>query len=196
MHILRLTGLLLLALIAGCSQIDHANVDWDTTVDFDQFHTFAWGPTPETSMEGDSPLMHRRTIQIITETLQEGGLKLVDKNPDLYVTYHTNSREEVRLHTTHTGGYYGGYGYDPYWGGVGMGSSTTTARAYTKGTLIIDIWDAKTKRAIWRGVAEGTVSEKPEKQAAQIEEAVATIAATFQKQYAKAKEKAAKEAAK
>lgn len=181
--------------LGACSQIDTVNVDYDTSVNFDAYHTFAWGPTPETSMEEDSPLMHERTIRIITDTLQAGGLKMVDKDPDIYVTYHTNSREEVRLHTTNTGGgYYGGYGYNPYMGGVGMGTSTTTAQTYTKGSLVIDIWDAKTKRAVWRGVAEGTVSEKPEKQKEQIEEAVARIAATFEKQWADSQAEAAKAA--
>lgn len=188
-----------LLLLGACSQIDSVNVDYDTSVDFDAYRTFAWGPTPETSMEKDSPLMHERTIRIITDTFEAGGLELVQENPDIYVTYHTNAREEVRLHTTNTGGgYYGPYGYDPYWGGmgVGVGTSTTTASTYTKGSLIIDVWDAKTKRAVWRGVAEGTVSEKPEKQKEQIEEAVQRIAATFEKQWAKSKEEAAKAASK
>lgn len=200
MPIKNLLSLIVLSLfLAACSQIQSVSVDYDTTVNFDEYQTFAWSPTPETSMENESPLMHARTIKIITEALVNGGMTQVESDPDIYVTYHTNSREEVRLQTTNTGGgLYGPYGYDPYWGGgmgMGMGTSTTTARTYVKGSLIIDIWDAKTHRAVWRGVAEGTVSEKPDKQAKQIEEAVSKISATFAKQWQKTKQQAAKDAA-
>ena len=41
------------------------------------------------------------------------------------------------------------------WGGAGM--STSTVSYYTVGTLIVDILDAKTRKAIWHGTAEGTV---------------------------------------
>ena len=49
-----------------------------------------------------------------------------------------------------------GWGWDPYWegyGGIGGGSSVTTAHTYETGTLIIDIWDAKTNQATFRGAA-------------------------------------------
>jgi hypothetical protein len=48
-------------------------------------------------------------------------------------------------------------------GGMGMGTSTTNVRTYTQGTLIVDIWDAKAKELIWRGVASDTLSEDPQK---------------------------------
>jgi hypothetical protein len=35
--------------------------------------------------------------------------------------------------------------------------SKETVDTYTMGTLVIDAWDAKQKRAVWRGVATGTV---------------------------------------
>ena len=57
-----------------------------------------------------------------------------------------------------------GYGYGPgwYWGG-GMGTTTTQVRTYTVGTLIVDIWDAKAKQLVWRGIASDTLSENPQK---------------------------------
>ena len=50
-------------------------------------------------------------------------------------------------------GWRGGY----YWAGGGWGMSKDTVDTYTVGTLVIDAWDAKEKRAVWRGVATDTV---------------------------------------
>jgi hypothetical protein len=36
--------------------------------------------------------------------------------------------------------------------------STSTVSYYTVGTLIVDILDAKTKKAVWHGTAAGTVT--------------------------------------
>lgn len=155
-------------------------VDYDKDADYDAFKTFSWSPSSETSLEKESPFMHSRIVNEIQFYMTDGGLIEDDENPDLLVTYHTNSKDEVRLDTSHYGyGYGGGYYRDPYWGGYGgygsMGSSTTTVTNYTKGTLIVDIWDAKTKTLVWRGAAEAIVKEKPQAQSKQIDKMLAKM---------------------
>ena len=115
--------------------------------------------------------------------LTEGGLIEDTKDPDLYVTYHTNSSEEVRYNTTTFGYSYGSaWGYNPYWGGMGGGTtSTTTAQSYQRGSLIIDIWDARTKEIVWRGTAEATVTSNPEKGAKKIDKALKKMIKQYQK---------------
>ena len=68
---------------------------------------------------------------------------------------------------------------------MGGGSSTTTSHTYERGSLIVDIWDAKKKEAIWRGTAEAVVKNNPQRVAKQIDKAVAKIVKTFEKNYAK-----------
>ena len=178
-----LTVLALLVVVPAAAQKVH--VDYDQSADFNAYKTFAWASTPETSLQGESPLMHSRIKNAIEYHLTSGGLTEVEDNPDLYVTYHTSSKEEVQLHTTGMGyGYGGGWGWDPYWGG-GMGSSTTTSHSYERGSLIVDLWDAKKKEAIWRGTAEAVVKQNPQKAAKQIDKAVAKIMKKFDKMYAK-----------
>ena len=57
-----------------------------------------------------------------------------------------------------------------------MGSTTTTVSTYTQGTLIIDIWDAKTNKLLWRGSAEAVVPSNPGKQEALIYKAIDKMA--------------------
>jgi hypothetical protein len=44
-----------------------------------------------------------------------------------------------------------------------MGSATTTVRTYDVGTLIVDMFLTSSKQAIWRGTAEKTVNDSPQK---------------------------------
>ena len=52
--------LVLVLLVAAPATAQKANVDYDRSVDFNAYKTFAWGPTPETSLQEESPLMHSR----------------------------------------------------------------------------------------------------------------------------------------
>lgn len=44
-----------------------------------------------------------------------------------------------------------------------MGEATTTEQDYKEGTLVVDLYDGNSKQLIWRGSAEDSVSNNPEK---------------------------------
>ena len=44
-----------------------------------------------------------------------------------------------------------------------MGTATTTESEYLVGTLVVDIFDAKTKELMFRGTAQDELSDKPDK---------------------------------
>ena len=60
-----------------------------------------------------------------------------------------------------------------------MGTVTTTVHTYDVGTLVVDMFDANTKQAIWRGNASGTVPRSPEKLDAAVEAGLAKMFANF-----------------
>lgn len=174
---------LVLALTLGCSSM-RVHVDYDRSADLHGYKTFMWSEPSESSLEDTAPLMHTRIKNAIEREVRAGGLEMVSSNPDLYVTYYTDENEELRLDTTHLGyGFGPSWYWDPYWPtpGMGMTSSHTTVRSYTRGTLVVDLWDAKQKRLVWRGTAEDIVPENPEKAAAKIDKAVAKMTAEFHK---------------
>jgi hypothetical protein len=177
-----------LALVAAPVLAQKVHIDYDRSADFDSYSTYAWYETSDTSVADSNELMHRRIIEII-EAQVSADMTKVDSDPDVYVTYHTEEKEEMSLDTTHFGyGYPSGWAWDPYWGGWGgggMGSSTTSVYTYTRGTLIIDIWDAKTQQLVWRGSANDIVPENPQKLERKLEKAVAKIAKKWDKMYRK-----------
>jgi hypothetical protein len=192
-RVLVMAALLLMAAPAFAQKV---YIDYDKDYDFDSPESFKWAKTSETSVEDANPLMHSRIVNAIEHYLTMGQLREVESDPDLYITYHTNTKEEMSLNTTSFGygypggwygGYYGGYGYG------GMGSSSTTVSTYEVGTLVVDAWDPKTEKLVWRGTATNmTVSDNPEKMMKRIDKALAKIVKKWQNLKAKEAKAAAK----
>jgi hypothetical protein len=170
----KILGLIVvLGLAASPTLAQKVTIDYAHEFDFEKVKTFQYVDTQESDMS-DS-LMDERIEKLIREKLVAGGLTEVEEDPDLYVTYHTASKENQVFNTTHFG--YGGWGpgwggwggYYGGWGGMGMSTSTTTASTYVEGTLIIDAYEPEEKKMVWRGMGTVTVKAKPEKQVKQIE---------------------------
>jgi hypothetical protein len=134
------------------------NTDSDPKAPFATFKTYAW-------VKGEAaanPLNETRIHEGVVASLAKAGLKEAAENPDIVVATHAMAKEQKELYATGMGGSY-------RWGG-GMG--TISAQTYVVGTLVVDIWDAKTKQLIWRGTAQDTMSDKPEKNAQKISKAI------------------------
>ena len=156
-----------------------AHVDYDADVDFSKINTFQYVDTPESSIEGNNPLMHGRIIAIIESTLIEAGLQKVDSDPDVYVTYHATTGERSSFSTTGFG--YGGWGgRGRHWGG-GAGTSITREHVHTDGTLLVDAWSAETKNLVWRGSSTRALKAKPNKQERQIQKALNKMVKRWEK---------------
>lgn len=178
---------LVLVALAAPAAAQKVYVDYDRSVDPSGYKTFAWAETPPTSLEANYPLVHSFIKNSIEYELTGAGLTEDDDDPDLYVTYHTSSSEALQLMVTSFGyGYGPGWGWDPFWG-MSAGASSVQANTYEKGTLIVDIWDARTKQAVWRGTASKVISENPEKALRQIDKAITKIVEKYRKMRAKEK---------
>ena len=117
--------------------------DHDRKANFAQYKTFMWIKEPKTT----DPLMRQRVIEDVNAALAGRGLQLVTSNADLCIAAHAATKEERSLAT-----FYSGFGGGWRWGG-GFGSATTTVNTYEIGTLVVDIFDARSKEAIWRGTS-------------------------------------------
>ena len=57
----------------------------------------------------------------------------------------------------------------------------TIATDYTEGTLIIDGYEPKEKKMVWRGTGTVTVKAKPEKQTKQVEKILTKMGKKWEK---------------
>ena len=113
-----------------------------------------------------NPLMRQRIIDDVNTALASKGLTLVTADADVAVAAHAATQQERTLNT-----FYDGFGGGWRWRG-GFGSATTTVNFYEVGTLVVDLFDAKTKEALWRGTATKTLSGNPQKNAESLNRAV------------------------
>lgn len=156
-------------------------VDYDRTADLESYKSFAWGPTLQMNPAFDdaAPLAHAWIKNAVEYYMIKGGLIEDLEDPDLKVTYYSSHSELVQVQTIHAGYDFGGGWYrDPIWGP--MSATSTAVQTYDKGTLVIDIWDVRTKKAVWRGVATGVVKEDPTKMTKQIDKVIAKMVKKFQ----------------
>jgi Domain of unknown function (DUF4136) len=152
-----------LAIAAALVFVSTAAFAQDVKTDFDKSANFAaiktFGVKIGTSWHNQ--ISEKRISDEISQTLVEKGWKVDEANPDALVLLHGATEKEKTLNTFYSGGY-GGYGYRG-WGAGGMGTATTTTSEYLVGTLVVDIFDAKTKSLMFRGTASDEISDKPEK---------------------------------
>jgi hypothetical protein len=142
---------------AGASAQD-VSVDFDKNANFAAYKTF----TIAIGTGWNNPLSEKRVLAEIEQGLTEKGWTRTDAaKADAAVVLHGATEVKKSLDTFYSGGY-GGYGWRGGWGG-GMGSATTTVHEYRVGTLVVDIFDAKSKALLFRGIAQDELSDKPDK---------------------------------
>ena len=166
MKVAVLAGLVLA--VAGGARAQDVKVDYDKAANFGAVKTFSlklgttWG----------NPIGEKRVTDEVTEALVAKGWTLAPEDQaDAHVVLHGASETKRSLNT-----YYSGMpGYR--WGG--MGTSTTTSTEYVVGTLLVDIFDAKGKNLIWRGVAQDEASNKTEKNIKKVSKAIEKLFKDF-----------------
>lgn len=139
-------SLLALPAIAAAQDV---KVDFDKAFDFSPVKTYslklgtAWG----------NDLSQRRVMTEFDEAIASKGWKKVDEaQADIQVVLHGATQTKRSASTFYSGGM-GGYGYR--YGGMGMGTASTVVNEYQVGTLVVDMFEPKSKNLVFRGIAEG-----------------------------------------
>ena len=158
-----ITGLLLAFPVVAAAQ--DVKIDFDKAFDFSTVKTYSiklgtpWG----------NDLSQRRVMTEIDEEIASKGWKKVDEaQANIQVVLHGASQTKRSASTFYSGGM-GGYGYR--YGGMGMGTASTVVNEYTVGTLVVDMFDAKSKNLVFRGIAEDEISDNAERNAKRLEKA-------------------------
>jgi Domain of unknown function (DUF4136) len=159
----------ILFLVVSCASV-HVNADYDKTVNFAQYKTYAYHKAGIDKVE-ISDLDKKRILRSVDEVLLAKGF-MKSETPDLLVNIFTKEREEVNVNQFNNNWGYGwGFGWNPFWG-MGMNTSVTTQ---AQGTLYIDLIDAAKKEMIWQGQGDGYLTQNVNKKDERIKEFVTKI---------------------
>jgi len=151
--------------------------DYDRSINFDSFKTYAWLPADKQAELLDkprNPLIEKRLYAAIEKNLSMKGMKLVSvEQADLVIAYHGSTQEKQYLQQM---GY--GMGVSSYPASVNVNrfgnvtyadpyamSDTAMVSYYKEGTLILDMYEKSTKDLVWRGTGIKVIGENltPEK---------------------------------
>ncbi|HKK03421.1 MAG TPA: DUF4136 domain-containing protein [Gammaproteobacteria bacterium] len=172
-----------LALLGGCATLGpQIQTDYDPSVDFSRFQTFAFMDREERGVTRTyDTLGDQRVMEAVTRELAARGYRKVEENPDLLVNFSmsTESVEEIRSvpssavhpgYAWRSGFYYPWPAYSyPY-------AYETWVDRYEEGTLYIDLVDAERKQLVWEARAVGRVTQATrEDPAGALDDAVAQI---------------------
>ncbi|MFQ5754775.1 MAG: DUF4136 domain-containing protein [Acidiferrobacterales bacterium] len=153
-RLLRISAIFLFATGLSTTVLASVTVDFDKNADFPNYKTFAW--KKGTPAKGE--LMEKRIGDAVEQELQVKGLTQVESAPDLYVVTHASSKTERQVQVDNLG--YAGYGWR---GWHPRGPTSVNVYEIPIGTLMVDLVDGKTNELVWRGLAEKTLSDKPQK---------------------------------
>jgi hypothetical protein len=159
--------LMLLMALLGISVLLFADVktDYSHQVDFGKYKTYSW-----IKVEAGNDLWRDRIQREVDTQLQtKANWNRVPSGGDTSVAAFGSTQTQPTLTT-----FYNNIGGGWFWGGFD-GTATTTVDRVEVGTLVVDIFDAATKKLIWRGMASNTLSGNPEKNVKKLHDDVADM---------------------
>jgi hypothetical protein len=177
-------GAIVAALFSGCQTAPKVQSEFDKAAPFAAAKTFAVRPLPK-QIPGVDPGMVLRVgpaaMDAVRASMKEKGFTEVSDvaTADLAVLVHGKVVPKTEItdwgFTPYVGraGWYRGYPYGVY------GGTNVTVDQYNEGTLIVEVYDIKTKKMIWVGWVTATPSEDKSKQKGQVVAGVAQILAEY-----------------
>lgn len=163
-------SIFLIAMLFAQISIAQVKSDYDKKTDFTKFKTYKFAGWEKNSDKILTSFDKKRITDALRSEFIERGMNPVESGGDVEITLFivVNQKTSTTAYTDYTGsmGYYGGRrGWGRGYGGIGMGSATTTYSQddYLEGTFVIDMYDSSSKELVWQGIITGVVKENPEK---------------------------------
>jgi hypothetical protein len=146
----------LMFLFAGVALAAQVKTDYDRNTNFAQYKTYSWE-----HVKTKDPLDVDRVKNAVNASLGAKGWTQVESGGDISIVAMEVTNTQQTLNTLYDG-LGGGWGWRRF-GGGGFGEATTTTETYKVGTVVVDLFDAKTKQLVWRGSSSDTLSNNSDK---------------------------------
>jgi uncharacterized protein (DUF1501 family) len=135
------------------------SVNYNHSQSFSQYHTYAWGSNNANQIQNS--ILAQVAQQDIDTAMQAKGFQKVQESakPDLILTANGGMKQQTSYSA---------------WGmrGIGGGMGGITPQQNVEGTMIVDLYDAKTQSLVWRGIAQDTLSNNGNKNQQMVQNAI------------------------
>lgn len=173
-------NIITITLLFGCSSTyNTVSSDYDRSVDFTKYATFAWLPdkADTTNTSYNNEIIRNNIRNYFGQCMSDRGYNVNLENPDLLLQLVITNAKKERTVTSYPSSYYyspyyfGSYYYSPYrfnyyynyypsygYGYSGYpGYSTTQKQEYVNGSITLNLIDRKQNKLVWSGTAEGDI---------------------------------------
>jgi hypothetical protein len=141
-------------LFATSSFAQQVKTDYDRNADFNRYKTYSWE-----RVQTQDQLWVDRIKEAVNTALTAKGWTPVESGGDVAIVAIEMTKNQQTLNTFYDS-FGGGWGWRR---GGAFGDATTTVDNYKIGTLVVDLFDARTKTLLWRGSSSDTLSDKSDK---------------------------------
>ena len=150
--VLTVTGAIVLVSVLFCTvvQAQKTSAAHDKNVDFSNYKTFAFDKAG-----ARNPYVNAMIVAAIERELTSRGLTKVDTDPDLRVVYLAATGPNLQVANIP---FY--HVVNPAYSGM-VGSAAMAMWDVTTGTLVIDLFDRKTDRVVFRGTINEVLQRAP-----------------------------------
>ena len=150
---------MLACMVSAVALGQQVSVNYDRSQSFSQYHTYAWASNNANQIQNS--ILAQQAKSDIDSAMQSKGLQSVQEsqNPDIILTASGGMKEQTSYQA---------------WGmrGIGGGMGGITPEQNVIGTMIVDLYDAKNKTLIWRGIAQNTLGNNGNKNSQLVSKAV------------------------
>ena len=190
MRIARFVPAATVVALAACASAVQVRTALSPDASLTGLRTFRVEQTPKPKIanaqsNSDPMLVNSISNRALRSDLQQGfeklGYAVNDSTPDFCVAYYASTNQQLDI----TGWDYG-YPFRPRrWAGWGFyqprfgAAFDPMVTQYTQGTVIVDVFDPKTKDLLWRGQGVAAVSDNQEQYVQELQTTVGAILAKF-----------------
>jgi hypothetical protein len=137
-------------ILCSVVQAQKTSAAFDEKVDFSNYKTFAFD-----QKGARNPYVNALIVEAIERELTSRGLTKVDADSDLKVVYLAATVPNLQVQNVP---FY--HVVNPAYSGM-VGSATMNMWDVTTGTLVIDLWDRKSDRVVFRGTITDVLQRAP-----------------------------------
>ena len=171
-----------LVLLLGCASTGSVRTAQDPQANLAPYRTFALLPLPDQISETD-PGLALRVAPVITRTVKDifrrkGYQEAPLREADVAIYIRGKMVPHVDVTTWGYMTYYGRMGWTKKYS-YAYGYRLEDARTFEENTLIVEVYDNRTKKMVWVGWATSGKTRNRAKEAAQINDAIERILASY-----------------
>lgn len=166
------------ALAGSSTQAQTANIDYDHSINFLKLKTYTWGKVHATD-----PAVEQRITLALNRSMKGRYMTEVPKGGDVTVTAVEASKDKQEYSEFYDS--LGDFAWQRPWGNGGLMDAQAAVTDLPLGSLVIDLYDTKTHKLLWRGVMTEPPAKNEDKTDQEMDKAVTQLIGKYPPKYQK-----------